>query len=489
MPAPRTAALVAVTLAAVTALATVAAAATVHAASAAPANPYVAPPVTRLADTLLDSTALFFVSYDGIVNNASYQQSGIMTYAGYQYTAWYTASRSAVVARRSVPSGSAGTPGAWEKVTLPHSLSTNDSHNSISLGVSPADGRLHIAMDTHDSQVYYVKSEAGLASSPAGTTWTAARFGAVQRTFDGLNLGAITYPRFVVSPDNRLQFSFRSGRSGNGQMELAEYANGAWSRLGQWSSAAGSYTLNNATSTTRNLYLHGLTYGGSRLHATFTWREGNTAVLCNGGGLANHDTGYVYSDDRGHTWRNNAGTVVANTGGSGSRVSVSTPGHVVDPLDVNHALINQESQAVDSAGQPHAIISYVPGRFTQCVSNFVTQRQSSGRAFHLRRTSSGTWQKTEIPVPLNAFGRSRIVFDSADNAYVVLPFGRIVAASKASGYTDWTVRFDAAGLNAFGEVVVDEQRVRSHGVLSILYQQRSSGSTPSPIRVADFRLG
>jgi hypothetical protein len=38
-------------------------------------------------------------------------------------------------------------------------------------------------------------------------------------------------------------------------------------------------------------------------------------------------------------------------------------------------------------------------------------------------------------------------------------------------------------------VVVDEQRVRSSGVLSVLYQQRSSGSTPSPIRVVDFRLG
>lgn len=453
-----------------------------------PASVLAAPTVTRLTDTLLDSTALYFVSYDGLVNNASYQQSGILTWAGYQYTAWYTATRGAVLARRSVPAGSTGTPGGWEKVTLPHALSTNDSHNSISLGVSPADGRLHVAMDTHDTPVYYVKSEAGLVTEAASRSWTAARFGAVQRTFDGVDLGSITYPRFVVSPDNRLQFSYRTGRSGNGQMELAEYANGAWTRLGQWSSASGSYTQNGATSTTRNLYLHGLTYGGSgRLHATFTWREGNTAVLCNGGGLANHDTGYVYSDDRGRTWRNNAGTVVATTGGSG-RVSVSTAGHVVDPLNVDHALINQESQAIDAAGQPHAIISYVPGRFTQCVSSFVAQRQSSGRAFHLVRSSSGTWTKMEIPVAPGAFGRSRLVFDAADNAYVIMPFGRIVAASKASGWTDWTLRFDAAGLNAFGEVVVDEQRVRSHGVLSILYQQRSSGTTPSPIRVLDLRL-
>jgi hypothetical protein len=459
---------------------TLAALAVVAAVAVVPASPAtaVAPPVTLIGDTQLDPSALYFVSYDGLVNNASYQQSGILTWGAFQYAAWYTGNRSAVLARRALPSG------AWERLTLPHALSTNDSHNSISLGVSPADGRLHVAMDTHDSPVFYVRSETGLVTQAASRSWTASRFGPMQRSLDGVDLGAITYPRFLVTPEGRLQFSFRTGRSGNGQMELAEYADGRWTRLGQWSSASGSYAQHGATSTTRNLYLHGLTYGGSgRLHATFTWREGNTAVLCNRGGLANHDTGYVYSDDRGRTWRVNSGAAASG------RVSVSTPGHVVDPLNVDHALINQESQAVDSAGQPHAIISYVPGRFTQCVSDFVGQRRSSGRAFHLRRAADGTWRKTEIPVPLNAFGRSRLVFDAADNAYVVLPFGRIVTASRASGYADWTLRYDAAALNAFGEVLVDEQRVRRDGVLSVLYQRRSTGTTPSPIRVADFRLG
>jgi hypothetical protein len=433
-----------------------------------------------LSNTTVDSSALYFVSYDGIVNNASYQQNGILSWSGYQYAAWYTGSRNAVIARRALSSTS------WEKVTLPHTLTVNDSHNSISLGISPADGRLHIAMDTHDSRVFYLKSEAGLVTNPASRTWVASRLGSEQRTLDGIELGNITYPRFVITGDNRMQFSFRTGSSGNGTQELADYHNGGWTRLGRWSSATGAYSEHGATSNTRNMYLHGLTYDrAGRLHATFTWREGNTAVLCNGGGLANHDTGYVYSDDRGRTWRNNGGAVVASTGTT--LVSVTTAGHVVDPLNVDHALINQESQAIDSAGQPHAIISYVPGRFTQCVSAFVSQRISSGRAFHVYRGPSGAWTKMEIPVALNAFGRSRIVFDAADNAYVVLPYGRIVSASRASNWTDWTVRFDGAGLNAFGEVLVDDYRVRTDGVLSILYQQRSTGG-PSPIRVIDFRL-
>jgi hypothetical protein len=439
-------------------------------------------PVTRLGDTWLDPSALYFVSYDGLVNNGSFQQSAILTRNRYQYAAWYTADRSAVVARRALPSG------GWEKAVLPHRLSTDDSHNTISLGISPSDGRLHVAMDTHNSTVFYLKSESGLAISPASRAWSAARFGAVQRTLDGVDLGGMTYPRFVVTPDGRLQFSYRTGGSGNGTSELAEYDGSAWRKLGKWSSATGPWTsTNGVVSKTRNLYLHGLTYGpNGRLHAAFTWREGNAGVLCDPGGITNHDTGYVYSDDCGRTWRNNAGQAVGTTGSQ--LVSVSSPGLVVDPLDPNHALINQESQAVDSAGSPHVIISYVPGRFGQCVTDFTAQRRTSGRTFHLSRSTDGTWRKTELPIASGAFGRSQVVFDSCDNIYVVMPYGRIVSASTASGWSDWAEVAPPLS-NAFGEVLVDSSRVVREGVLSVMYQEKSSGTTPSPLRVVDYRLG
>jgi hypothetical protein len=95
----------------------------------------------------------------------------------------------------------------------------------------------------------------------------------------------------------------------------------------------------------------------------------------------------------------------------------------------------------------------------------------------------------EIPFAVNGVGRSQIVMDSNDNVYVVLPFVRVVTASKASGWTDWTMAYDgvAQGLNAFGEVIVDRAGV-SNGVLSILYQVKSSGTTPSPVRLLDVRL-
>ena len=82
------------------------AAAVLLASVAVPGNaaPLAAPAVSLVGDTLLDSSALYFVSYDGVVNNNSFQQDAIVTYMGRQYATWYTGSRNAVIARRSLGS-------------------------------------------------------------------------------------------------------------------------------------------------------------------------------------------------------------------------------------------------------------------------------------------------------------------------------------------------------------------------------------------------
>lgn len=441
------------------------------------------PSVTKKGTTQLDAQAVYFVSYDGLVNNNSFQQNGLLTYQGHQYAAWYTSTRDAVVARRALGAST------WSTVTLSHRLKSDDSHNVISMGVSKTDGRLHLNMDSHSDGFFYVKSAAGLLDAPGTTAWTSSVFGAVQTSLDGLALTSqFTYPQFVSTPEGRLQLSYRAGISGNGRNALAEYDGSAWKALGEWSGSTGTYTSSHGSSTARNMYLHGIDYDvNGRLHSFFTWREQNAAVMCNGGGITNHDTGYVYSTDRGRTWRNDAGTVVGTTG-TADTVAVTDAGLVVDPLDPDHSLMNQESQATDSAGLPHAVISYVPGRFGQCTTDYVADRTAHGRAFHLRKNSSGGWQKTEIPVPLNSSQRTKLVLDRYDNAYAVFPHGRIAGASKASGYTDWTLLYDGSGLNAFGEVVIDEARVKADDVLSFMYQEKSSGTTPSALHVVDFAL-
>jgi len=441
------------------------------------------PSVTQTGNTTLDSQAVFFVSYDGLVNNNSFQKNALLTYKGYQYAVWYTADKNAVVARRVLGAST------WSTVQVGHTLKASDSHNVISMGVSKTDGRLHLNMDSHSDGFTYVKSVAGLMDNPSGLSWTAARFGSPQSTLDGLALTTqFTYPQFVSTPEGKLQLSYRVGISGNGRNALAEYDGSAWTALGEWTSSTGTYTSEHGSSTVRNMYLHGIDYDkNGRLHSFFTWREQNGAVMCNSGGITNHDTGYVYSDDRGRTWRNNAGTAVGTTGGT-DKVAVTDSGLVVDSLNPDHSLMNQESQFTDSAGLPHAIISYVPGRFGQCTTNYVTNRTANGRAFHVRKNSGGTWQKTEIPVPLNSSQRTKLVLDKYDNAYAIFPFGRIAGASKSSGYTDWAILYDGSTLNAFGEVVIDETRIAQDNVLSVLYQEKSSGTTPSALHVVDFSL-
>ncbi|MDX2604878.1 BNR repeat-containing protein [Streptomyces caniscabiei] len=451
------------------------------AATARAADP--GPSVTQTGNTLLDSQAIYFVSYDGLVNNNAFQKNALLTYKGYQYAVWYTADRNAVVGRRVLGSGT------WSTVKVGHTLRYNDSHNVISMGVSKVDGRLHLNMDSHSDGFTYVKSVAGLMDNPAGLSWTTSRFGAPQSTLDGLALTSqFTYPQFISMPDGKLQLSYRAGISGNGRNALAEYNGTSWTNLGEWTSSTGTYTSEHGSSTARNMYLHGIDYDrNGRLHALFTWREQNGAVMCNSGGITNHDTGYVYSDDRGRTWRNNAGAVVGTTGGS-DKVSVTDAGLVVDALNPDHSLMNQESQWTDSAGRPHAIISYVPGRFGQCTTNYVADRTANGRAFLVRKSASGPWTKTEIPVPLNSSQRTKLVMDKYNNAYALFPFGRIAGATAASGHTDWKILFDGSGLNAFGEVVFDESRIAQDNVLSVMYQVKSSGTTPSALRVIDFAL-
>ncbi|WTO33682.1 BNR repeat-containing protein [Streptomyces achromogenes] len=441
------------------------------------------PSLTGPDRTRLDARALYFVSYDGLVNTNSFQKHALLTYGGHQYAVWYTASREAVVARRGLGATT------WSAVPLPHRLKADDSHNVICMGVSPVDGRLHLNLDSHSDGFHYVKSVAGLLDDPSGTAWGPSAFGAVRTTLDGLPLtDRFTYPQFLTTPEGLLQLSYRAGVSGNGRNALAEYDGSRWTALGEWSGATGTYTSAHGTSTARSMYLHGLDYDRrGRLHALFTWRERDTAVLATGGGLTNHDTGYVTSDDRGRTWRDDAGTLVGTTGGP-DRVRVTDAGLVVDPLGPDHCLMNQESQCVDSAGRPHAVVSHLPVRLGPPAGGYAAARTAHARAHHLRKTASGSWLKTEIPVPLRSSQRTRLVLDRHDNAYAVLPHGRIAAASAASGHTDWALLFDGAGLNAFGEVVVDETRIVADHVLSFMYQEKSAGTTPSPLYVADFAL-
>lgn len=183
-----------------------------------------------------------------------------------------------------------------------------------------------------------------------------------------------------------------------------------------------------------------------------------------------------------------------NIGTAGTEpVAINTTGIIVDPLDADHGLMNQESQTADSSGQPHIIISYVPERFTSCVTDYPANRTSDGRAFHLYRNSTNLWTKFEIPFPLDSVGRSQIVLDASDNAYVFMPLGRIATASKNSSWTDWKIAYDGVtdDLDVFGEVTLDKSRIPGEKIVGMFYQKNSTNitaSTPSAVELVEFQL-
>jgi hypothetical protein len=411
--------------------------------------------ITKDSDALLTYSGLTIVSYGGYLNGESFQQDGIVSYGGYQYAAFWNTNRNVVMARRALPSG------AWEKFDFTDYTNTvDDAHNTISLGICPGDGTLHLSFDHHSNDLHYRKSVQGFVTNPASATWAASSFSAVTSSLAAsTTVTLVTYPRFVTEPGGgKMLFEARIGTSGSGDEYLWEYdaATHGWTSLGKFIDGI----TNNI-----NAYPHGLAYtrGGSRLHMTWCWRETPDATT-------NHDLLYIYSDDHGRTWRNDAGATVATTGSSS--VNLNTSGIRVWTINQNRGLINQEHMAVDSAGRVHVLLSHMPDAQADD-SNFTNARTKS-QFFHYWRSSSGTWTRTALGLPVILNFRGKLAISSANNVYALLPDLRIAGATAACNYANWTVLDTTDAGRFFSDPLIDTARLETDGKLTVYYPQKSS---------------
>ena len=442
------------------------------------------PNAVRLSDQILDDSAHARVTFEGSVNVASFQQDGLFTHGDQQYVAWYRSDGRAVVARRDL-SGQ-----EWQSIELDGFLDANDSHNTISMAVSPSDGRLHMALGTHGRAQLYIRSLPGVATGER--EWASTSFESVKRVVPFSNGGSTTwtYPQFEMV-DGHLLLTYREGSSNNGRQALARYngdADGTWTYLGLFTGSSGTWTGPWGSSTSRYGYLHG--FGTDPvtgdLAVTFSWRE--RSGWCSGSGLGNHDIGYASSPDGGMTWLNNDGEVIGRTGTS-DLITVDDE-HVVVPVSINRGLINQEAQTYDSQGRIHVMTSYFNdedlAEIGGCHTSTYSQRAQYAKPFHHWRDAGGEWHTLELPFYNNSAGRSKLLFDKHDTAYVVLPDGRIAAATEATDWTDWRVVFDDPAVDPLAELIVDRTRLLDESVLSVAYLQAGNGAA-SDFRVADFR--
>ncbi len=427
------------------------------------APPHV-PAVDKDGETLLTSAGLPIVSYGGYLNGESFQQDGILTFEGMQYAAYWNTARHVVIARRTLPDG------PWATVEFTDYTNTaDDAHNTISLGMAPGDGTLHLSFDHHGDNLHYRRSTSELLTNPA-VPFEPTSFGPVtSELISGNPVALVTYPRFVTAPGgNRLLLAARIGESGAGDEYLWEYdaTTGTWTALGQ---------LIDGISASINAYLHGIAYtpGGTRLHLAWCWRATPDPTT-------NQDLMYLYSDDHGRTWNDNDDRQVGTTGST--IVTRDTPGIRVYPIEPDRGLINQEHMTVDSSGRVHVLAGHLPDD-QGSDSNFESARSRS-QYFHYWRDLNGTWHRTALGLPVVANFRGSLAVASSQNLYAVLPNLRIAGASPDDGYESWTLLHDADANRFFSDPLIDTSRLLAEDRLTVVAPHPSS----SDISVLDFTV-
>lgn len=152
--------------------------------------------------------------------------------------------------------------------------------------------------------------------------------------------------------------SFRDGKAGLGNDHLYLYSG---------STGLFTYVGAHLTGVLSNPYVHGMDHRNGRLHVSWVYRgfvhyEGWDDPLDTkhkqqagpNGAENNHNICYAYSDDKGHTWKNGAGQIIAQLK-DGDTITNDAKGIVAFEIPQNSGLTNQEAQAVDQEGGVHVL--------------------------------------------------------------------------------------------------------------------------------------
>lgn len=482
--------------------------------------------LSRVSSSVIDPRGMTLEKsavYGVAVNGQAFQYEAITSLKGYQYAAYWVRDEAnekapyhVAVARRALPDG------PWKVIDLPDSIYRNgfnrsknptDAHNTVSIGICPNDGTIHLAYDMHGHDMKYRVSEVGVASDPAKVDWSAGLFHPqINHLGESGPLKVITYPMFIQTPSGDLQMFLRTGGSGIGSNWVYDYSAKShdWTGGRQFDNGlTGTYSWtdlegNAKSNPNRNAYPNAFMYGPTgRLYATWVWREGAP-----GGNGSNHDIAMACSDDGGHVWKNNAGEVISDTSGAKGlpkQITLDSPGLTVVPLSLYMSLMNTQGQAVDHADGLHILMWH---RDAETPYRAVWDPAQSSY-HHYFRDKSGVWHMSVIPRELagGAPGsRPRLVVDRDDTVYAIytvrtggdvgsnriyLTEGKLIiaAATRDSGWKDWKLVASEDG-PFVNEPLVDYQRLEQENVLSVMMQDSPKESLQAtPVREFDFAVG
>ena len=477
--------------------------------------------LTLLNNAVIDTRGMVLAPgapYGRNVNGLSFISDALTSLKGYQYSAYWAVSPEdgtaghVAVARRKLPDG------AWDVIDLKHSTFRNgmnaktalpwDAHNVVSLGLCDGDGSLHVAYDHHNHTLRYRFTAPGVATDPEKIQWSADLFGPETSVLEKENgpVKTVSYPAFIEAPGGAMQLAFRRGQSGDGSWWLHDYdpSSHRWIRGWQYDNGSiGNWTGNLGPSGQRCAYPNGWSYGSDGiLHLSFVYRENFGPKR--GGNGSNHDIHYVWSSDRGATWKNNAGAVISSRDSTETAVpemfTVESPGLTIETLPQTSSLMNEQAQAVDSKGRIHLLMWHLDPAKADPADHRVWQPDRSSY-FHYWRDTTGEWKSSIIPGDVGI--RPKLAFDRNDNAYAVYTLrtgadektngiyyehGRLVIATAgaADQWNHWQVHEAAAG--PFGtEPLLDNRLLKERGTLSVFVQDSPGpGLAPTAVRTLDF---
>lgn len=243
----------------------------------------------------------------------------LLTHGQRQYVAFYDAERRMTIAARTVGENQ------WEFASLPSQLGW-DSHNYVTMAIDSA-GQIHVSGNMHCHPLVYFRTE---------------RPGDIQsfqqhRKMIGRNEDRCTYPRFLTGPKGELIFTYRDGRSGNGDQYCVVY--------------------DVPTSTWRRLIDSPLFAGGGRMNAYFVGPEQDRAgtfhicwVWRNTPDCAtNHDLCYAKSADLAH-WETSDGRSL--------KLPITlADAEIVDPIPPGGGLLNGNTK-IGFDGNQRPVLAY-----------------------------------------------------------------------------------------------------------------------------------
>ncbi|OMP83567.1 hypothetical protein BK809_0004948 [Diplodia seriata] len=439
------------------------------------------------------------------INANSFQQSALLTVNGWQYAGFYQSKDAEgnsstcypTLARRCLRSSLGEDDGPWEYLVFDdYEQTTDDGHNTISIGICTGDGTIHVSYDHHCDPLRYRFSIKGLASRPLDHAWHKSLFTATADTLPGLPhsgvMDEVSYPRFVAVNADML-LTYRIGQAGSGSDILHAY-----------SSTTHSYTYLGTflAGTDNSPYINGIDHDARRnlLHVSWTYRAfvafddptraAHKAQAGPNGPENNYDLCYAWSADGGGVWRGGeeagAGeTVVLADLGREESVRPGTEGIRAFGIEKGNGVLNQEGQCVALDGAFYVLNRQKWGE---------GEGQKVERWMLYWRAVEGPWKRSPIDgyFPTETGSRGSVCADKDSNVYAILPGNTdsslsIVRASLVEGEMRFETVWRQDGFD--GEPLVDQAKMDDRGIISIFTRTDRDSDGKRKIVVIDVDLG